>query len=745
MSARRIDHGIITAIAIDKDKNSQHALKWAVENIVADSPHCVLLHVQQGNTGPHLQHDNHEEAHQFFLPFRGFCARKGIIAKEVLLRDLEISNAIVNYVNNNSISNLVVGASTHSAFLKKFMSPDVPTTLLKTAPESCAVFVVSKGKLLKSRSASHPQKLQKHQALSSLLYNFELSSSFNSSESDRPSSVSTTQLKIFKPDFSQSSSPHSSPPQSMSEISQSETENGSYGVDSTASSYTISESSTTNGSSNSSSSTESPLAGNFVEQQQQNLEAEVRRLRLELKQFNASKGRDTMNQKESSQELGGTEAIRSEEAIELPRALLLSEEKQKRQSAIQASEIAKRLAKMESQKRRLLEMQAKLEKQKHVSNVSYRRYSIKDVEGATNGFSDDVKIGEGGYGPVYKAVLDYTSVAIKILKSGITQGLRQFQQEIEVLSSMRHPNMVILLGACPEYGCLVYEYMENGTLEDRLFCKNNTPPLSWRARFRIAAEIATGLLFLHQAKPEPLVHRDLKPANILLDRHFTSKISDVGLARLVPPSVSDASSNYHMTSAAGTFCYIDPEYQQTGLLGVKSDLYSFGVVLLQIITAMPAMGLGHRVVMAVENENLKEILDPTLTEWPEEETLELAKLGLQCCELRKKDRPDLASVILPALNRLRDFATEDHERFQDRTSHVSHAYNSVPLSPTPYSEIKRKLTREVAEIDEDLDPLGTSNQRRRSRPPRSHGSQNKGNRWSFMSCAPSKVDWGGLP
>lgn len=111
--------------------------------------------------------------------------------------------------------------------------------------------------------------------------------------------------------------------------------------------------------------------------------------------------------------------------------------------------------------------------------------------------------------------------------------------------------MVILLGACPEYGCLVYEYMENGTLEDRLFCKNNTPPLSWRARFRIASEIATGLLFLHQAKPEPLVHRDLKPANILLDKHLTSKISDVGLARLVPPFVSDSYSNYHMTSAAG--------------------------------------------------------------------------------------------------------------------------------------------------------------------------------------------------
>ncbi|CAH8257972.1 unnamed protein product [Arabidopsis lyrata] len=744
MYARRVrgtsaDYGTITAIAIDKDKNSQHALKWAVENIVVDTPQCVLLHVQLGNTGGHFHQDNQDEAHQFFLPFRGFCARKGIIAKEVILHDIDISNAIVNYITNNYyIANLVVGASARNSFLKKFKSPDVPTTLLTTTPETCAVFVVTKGRLLKSRSASHPHKLSRQQNLSSLLYN---STSSVSNDSDRESLSSPVSTQTNKPnsDFFQPNSPRISPPPSMSEISQSETDNGSSDMVSTVSSYTVSESSTTIGSSISSTSTESPHAGNFVEQQNQNLEAEVRKLRLELKQFKMDK--DTTNQNENSQE-----SPRSDEKIELPRALS-EREKQKKQSAIQAAEIAKRIAKMESQKIRLLEMQANLDKQKMVTTVSYRRYSIKDVEGATYGFSDALKIGEGGYGPVYKAVLDYTPVAIKILKSGITEGLKQFRQEIEVLSSMRHPNMVILLGACPEYGCLVYEYMENGTLEDRLFCKNNTPPLSWRARFRIASEIATGLLFLHQAKPEPLVHRDLKPANILLDKHLTSKISDVGLARLVPPSVSDSYSNYHMTSAAGTFCYIDPEYQQTGMLGVKSDVYSFGVVLLQIITAQPAMGLGHKVEMAIENNNLREILDPTVSEWPEEETLELAKLALQCCELRKKDRPDLALVLLPALNRLKEFATEDHERIQDRTSHVSHEHNSVPLSPIPSSQINQKLKVAVPEIHDYLDPSKTRNHPvpRRSRPPRSHTSQYKGKGWSFMSCSPSRVQWGDLP
>lgn len=215
--------------------------------------------------------------------------------------------------------------------------------------------------------------------------------------------------------------------------------------------------------------------------------------------------------------------------------------------------------------------------------------------------------------------------------------------------------MVLLVGACPEYGCLVYEYMENGSLEDRLFCKNDTPTIPWKTRFKIAAEIATSLLFLHEAKPEPMVHRDLKPANILLDSNYTSKIADVGLARLVPPTVANQMTQYHMTAAAGTFCYIDPEYQQTGKLGTKSDVYSLGIMLLQIITARPPMALSYHVEEAIDEGTFEEMLDPTITDWPAQEALALAKLALKCSELRKKDRPDLDSDVLPELIRLRDF------------------------------------------------------------------------------------------
>lgn len=218
--------------------------------------------------------------------------------------------------------------------------------------------------------------------------------------------------------------------------------------------------------------------------------------------------------------------------------------------------------------------------------------------------------------------------------------------------------MVLLLGACPEYGCLVYEFMDNGSLEDRLCRRGDTPSIPWPIRFKIAAEVATALLFLHQTKPEPLVHRDLKPANILLDRNYVSKISDVGLARLVPPSVADSVTQYRMTSTAGTFCYIDPEYQQTGMLGTKSDIYSLGVLLLQIITAKPPMGLTHIVERALNKGTFQEMLDPTVTDWPMEDVEGFAHLALKCSELRKKDRPDLATVVLPELNRLRTLGLE---------------------------------------------------------------------------------------
>lgn len=221
--------------------------------------------------------------------------------------------------------------------------------------------------------------------------------------------------------------------------------------------------------------------------------------------------------------------------------------------------------------------------------------------------------------------------------------------------------------------------MENRSLEDKLNCRNGIPPLSWRTRIRIAAEIAAALNFLHQMRQEPLVHRDLKPANILLDKNFVSKISDVGLSRLIPPNLVYSGTQYHMSAPAGTFCHIDPEHQQTGILGTKSDKYLLGVMLLQIMTAKPAMGLTHYFGNAIEERHFGEILDHKVKDWPVKEVLSLAKLALNCCELRRKDRPDLDSMILPELEWLKELGSEvkDENRFyyvysQDKGLHKSH-------------------------------------------------------------------------
>lgn len=242
------------------------------------------------------------------------------------------------------------------------------------------------------------------------------------------------------------------------------------------------------------------------------------------------------------------------------------------------------------------------------------------------------------------------------------------------MSKIRHPHLLILLGACPDHGCLVYEYMENGSLEERLFRKNNTPPIPWFERYRIAWEVASALVFLHNAQPKQVIHRDLKPANILLDHNFVSKIGDVGLSTMRQSDSSSISTTYRDTGPVGTLSYIDPEYQRTGLISPKSDVYAFGMIILQLLTAKPAIALAHVVETAVEDGNLTEILDPEAGKWPREETKELALLGLNCAELRRRDRPDLKDHVLPALERLKEVA----DKARDLVS------NGQPMPPNHF-------------------------------------------------------------
>ncbi|XP_024996107.1 U-box domain-containing protein 33-like isoform X1 [Cynara cardunculus var. scolymus] len=304
--------------------------------------------------------------------------------------------------------------------------------------------------------------------------------------------------------------------------------------------------------------------------------------------------------------------------------------------------------------RSLEELREKQAEESSSSSTSrlYTEFSFSEIKDATCNFDPSLKIGEGGYGSIFRGFLRHTDVAIKMLNSHSLQGSSEFHQEVDVLSKLRHPNLVTLIGACPDAWIIVYEYLSGGSLEDRLNCKDNTPPLSWQNRIRIAAELCSVLIFLHSCD---IVHGDLKPANLLLDKNLVSKLSDFGICRVL--SQTEFSSNYTSlccrTSPKGTFVYMDPEFISTGELTSKSDTYSFGIILLRLLTGKSPLGLTKEVQHALNKENLKNILDPTAGDWPFVQAQQLALLAMNCCDVVRENRPDLASEVWKVLEPMR--------------------------------------------------------------------------------------------
>ncbi|XP_037424210.1 probable serine/threonine-protein kinase PBL7 isoform X2 [Triticum dicoccoides] len=221
----------------------------------------------------------------------------------------------------------------------------------------------------------------------------------------------------------------------------------------------------------------------------------------------------------------------------------------------------------------------------HTNRLSF---TYEELNAATLGFPQDHFLGEGGFGKVYKGVLDGNEVAIKILNPNGLQGNREFCTEVMVLSRMHHPNLVKLVGFCTDddQRLLVYEYMPLGSLETHIFdLPPNKKPLDWNTRINILAGAAQGLKHLHVNCNPPIINRDVKCANILLGEEYHPKLADFGLAKLGPTG----DDTHVSTRVMGTPGYCAPEYLESGQLTIKSDVYSFGVVILEVITGRKAL------------------------------------------------------------------------------------------------------------------------------------------------------------
>nr|XP_023879892.1 G-type lectin S-receptor-like serine/threonine-protein kinase At4g03230 isoform X2 [Quercus suber] len=280
-------------------------------------------------------------------------------------------------------------------------------------------------------------------------------------------------------------------------------------------------------------------------------------------------------------------------------------------------------------------------------------FSFTSVSAATDNFSDANKLGEGGFGPVYKGILlKGDLVAVKRLSRRSGQGWEELKNEAMLIAKLQHNNLVRLLGCCIERDekILVYEYMPNKSLDFFIFDQEKRKILDWQTRIRVIEGIAQGLLYLHQYSRLRIIHRDLKASNILLDTEMNPKISDFGLARIFEGNESQANTN----RIVGTYGYMSPEYALEGLFSIKSDVFSFGVMLLEIVSGRKNTGFYqtdsfHLLGYAWElwtSDRGSDLVDPLLDDVSSvHAALKYVNIGLLCVQESAADRPTMSDVV----------------------------------------------------------------------------------------------------
>ncbi|KAM3683593.1 hypothetical protein ACJW31_12G160000 [Castanea mollissima] len=330
-------------------------------------------------------------------------------------------------------------------------------------------------------------------------------------------------------------------------------------------------------------------------------------------------------------------------------------------------------------------------------NSNLPLFDLRTIVAATNNFSIANKLGQGGFGPVYKGLLQNGMViAVKRLSKCSGQGIEQFKTEVALIAKLQHRNLARILGCCihKEEKMLIYEYLPNKSLDSFIFDETKRSCLDWGKRFEIICGIGRGILYLHQDSILRIIHRDLKASNVLLDNALNPKISDFGMARIVGGDQIEANTN----CVVGTYGYMSPEYAMQGLFSIKSDVYSFGVLLLEIITGKknstyhhdgPSSNLIGHVWDLWREDNSMKMVDPLLAEaYPANEVLRCIQIGLLCVQEHAIDRPTMSTVVfmlsndthLPSPKQPAFILKDPYTSINRSTSSASKSINEITLS-----------------------------------------------------------------
>ncbi|KAL8467903.1 hypothetical protein ACS0TY_031230 [Phlomoides rotata] len=304
-------------------------------------------------------------------------------------------------------------------------------------------------------------------------------------------------------------------------------------------------------------------------------------------------------------------------------------------------------------------------------------FKFETLTNATNNFAEANKLGKGGFGPVYKGKLtNGREIAVKRLSQASGQGVQEFMNEVVLITKLQHRNLVRLLGCCVESKemMLIYEYMPNKSLDFFLF-DSSQEILDWRKRVNIIEGICRGLLYLHRDSRLKIIHRDLKPSNILLDNNWNPKISDFGMARIYGTKQDHVST----LRVVGTYGYMAPEYAIEGRFSEKSDVFSFGILVLEIATGRKNTGFYHQdghsnltgyVWKLWTEDNVSSSIDPRISSSEyQAEVIRCIHIGLLCVQELPRDRPSVSAVLSMLSSEIADLPNPKRSAFTMKSSH----------------------------------------------------------------------------